>query len=56
MTNRLVAVLAYLMLVGFVGILVWNVPRLDLGIVVLSTLLLAGWDIYQTAGERDKQS
>ncbi len=53
MINRTVAILAFLMLTGFLGILLWFVPRLDLAVVVVLTLLLAFIDLYQTAGERD---
>ena len=45
MTNRLVAVAAFLVLAGFLGILVWEVPRLDLGAVIGVTLLLVLVDL-----------
>jgi hypothetical protein len=52
MTDRVMALLAYLFLLGFLGILVWYVPRLDLGLVVAATLLLVAYDFYTTL--RDK--
>jgi hypothetical protein len=45
MTVKLIAVVALGVLVGFLGILWWWVPRLDLGAVIAITLLLAGWDL-----------
>ncbi len=54
MINRFVAILAFLMLAGFVGILFWYVPRLDLGAVIAITLILAAIDLYRSAGERDR--
>jgi hypothetical protein len=45
MTEKLIAVVALGVLVGFLGILWWWVPRLDLGAVIAITLLLAGWDL-----------
>ncbi len=53
MINRIVATLAFAVLTAFLGILVWNVARWDLGLVVATTLVLAAVDLYQTAGERD---
>lgn len=55
MTNRLVALLAFFCLVSFVGILLWYVPRVDLGVVILITLFLAAIDLYRSAGERDRK-
>lgn len=55
MINRVVAVLAFLMLACFVGILLWYVPRLDLGAVIVITLVLAAVDLYRSAGERDRR-
>lgn len=48
MTDRVMALLAFLFLLGFLGILVWFVPRLDLGAVVAATLLLVAYDFYTT--------
>lgn len=42
--NRLMAAAAFIVLVGFLSVLLIHVPRLDLGLVIGVTLLLAGWD------------
>lgn len=47
MIDRVLAVLAYLTLVCFLAVLVWHVPRWDLGLVVLITVVLAGFDTAQ---------
>lgn len=54
MINRAVALLSFAVLAGFLAILLWFVPRWDLGAVILATLLLAGRDVWQNAGERDR--
>ena len=46
--NKLLAVSAFLVLVGFLSVLVIHVPRLDLTAVIVFTLVLAGWDLYTT--------
>lgn len=48
MTNLLMAFVAFAVLVGFLGILVIHVPRLDLAVVIGVTVLLAAWDLYTT--------
>ncbi|MGZ3218128.1 hypothetical protein [Paracoccus sp. T5] len=54
MRDKLMAILAYIVLLGFLGILVWHVPRLDLGGVVLFTLILAGVDTaHALRGNKD---
>jgi hypothetical protein len=55
MINRASAILAFLTLTAFVGVLLWFVPRLDLGAVIVVTLALALVDLYRSAGERDKR-
>lgn len=55
MINRLVAIAAFATLVAFLGILLWYVPRLDLGAVIAVTLILALIDLYRSAGERDRR-
>ena len=44
--KTLLTLLAFAVFCGFLGILVWFVPRWDLGIVVGLVLLLAGWDLF----------
>jgi len=45
--NNLMAVFAFAVMLGFLGILLMHVPRLDLIGVVSVTVALAGWDLYQ---------
>ena len=52
MINRPLVIIAFLFLCVFLGILLWKVPRLDLGAVILFTLVLAGYDILLPHGER----
>lgn len=42
--NRLMAFLAFAILTGFLGILLYYVPRIDLGVVIVVTVLLVAWD------------
>lgn len=46
MLNRIIAAIAFAIFLGFLGILVWFVPRLNLGLVVGATLLLAAYDLF----------
>jgi hypothetical protein len=46
MTDRLMSLFAFGLLVGFLGILVWFVPRLDLAAVCLVTLAFAAYDFF----------
>jgi hypothetical protein len=46
MTDWVMRLAAYALLVGFLGILVWFVPRFDLGAVVAVTLVCAGYDLF----------
>lgn len=45
--NNILALFAFSIMLIFLGILVWNVPRLDLIGVVAITVALAGWDLIQ---------
>lgn len=45
--NNILAVFAFLVLCGFLAILVIHVPRLDLIAVIAATIALAGWDLLQ---------
>jgi hypothetical protein len=47
MTARLLALLALLVLGGFLFILAWALGRLDLWLLVLLTMGLAGWDFFR---------
>ena len=44
--KRLFALLAFITFTGFLGILIWFVPRLDLGIAVSIGIALAAYDIW----------
>lgn len=44
MSNFLPATLAVALLIGFLGILLWHVPRTDLIVVVSLTVLFVLWD------------
>jgi hypothetical protein len=44
--------LAFAVLVAFLGILVWFVPRLDLGAVIAVVLLLAAYDLFIGPADR----
>jgi hypothetical protein len=46
MTDALMRLAAFAALIAFLGILIWYVPRLDLGAVALVTLALAGYDLF----------
>ncbi len=52
MTNRIMTLVAIAFFLGFVGILVTHVPRLDLGLVVAVTVLLVLWDVFTTPIDR----
>lgn len=45
--NNFLALLAFGLLLAFLAILMWHVPRLDLAGVVALTVALAGWDLIQ---------
>ena len=44
MLDRITSLVALIVLVGFLGILVWKLGRLDLTAVVALTVALAAWD------------
>ena len=55
-TDRLLALVALLLFVGFCGVILYFVPRVDLTIVMLLCLALAGYDIWDQLfrpGKRD---
>jgi len=53
--NRLFALLAFLCLAGFFGILLAFVPRVDLGIAILVGLALSAWDLWTQLGPRRRR-
>lgn len=54
MSDKIIAFVAFAILVGFLGILIVEVPRIDLGAVILLTVVLAGYDFLRTFRERAK--
>jgi uncharacterized protein YqgC (DUF456 family) len=51
--TRLLAVLAFLVLLGFIGILVIEVPSPDLIAVAVLVLALVAYDFVTSSGRRD---
>lgn len=49
--NRLLALLAFLVLTGFLGILVMGVPHPDLIAIVALTVGLVAWDMITSSGK-----
>jgi hypothetical protein len=45
-TDLSMRIFAYAVVVVFLGILLWYVPRIDLGAVIVLTLALAGYDFF----------
>lgn len=45
MLDRILPYLAYAFLLGFIGILVLTLGRIDIAVVAGITLALAGWDV-----------
>ncbi|MFN7101169.1 MAG: hypothetical protein ACK4N1_00950 [Pseudorhizobium sp.] len=54
MSDRILALFAFLVLCGFLGILLWEVPRLDLTILVAGSLALAAFDLFFYKGRDDR--
>jgi hypothetical protein len=50
MTERILAGVAVLTLFGFLGVLLWHVPRLDLTAVVAFTAVLVVRDLFARQG------
>ena len=51
--NRVMAGLAFLVLLGFVSILVMEVPEPDLIVVAALTMGLVAFDMIRSSGRRD---
>ncbi|MBP1853520.1 hypothetical protein [Rhizobium halophytocola] len=51
--NRVLALLAFLVLAVFLGLLFWRVPRVDLGIFFVATLAAAAYDLLIYHGRND---
>lgn len=50
--DRVLAFFAFAVFVVFLGVLVVNVPRIDLGVVIVFTILLAGYDFLTSAHKK----
>ena len=46
MIDRVLEIFAFAVLFAFLAILLWFVPRLDLGVVVLITLAMTFYDFF----------
>lgn len=55
MTELIASVVAMATFLGFLGILVFSVPRIDLGAVVAITIILAVSDFIRRVGPRFAQ-
>ena len=55
MSDRLMQILALLVVSGFLGIVLLHVPRLDLAAVIAVTLLAVGYDFFFTSGSRSRR-
>jgi hypothetical protein len=53
--NRLFAILAFLCLAGFFGVLLRFVPRLDLAFAILIGLALSAYDLWTQLGPRRRR-
>ncbi len=58
MTDRILAIVALITLIVFLGILIFRVPDIDLIIVTVFVALLACWDFWTSLkpGNGDKPS
>jgi hypothetical protein len=52
MTDQLMRAAAFAALVGFLGVLVYWVPRMDLTAVILVTVGLAAYDLFLAGSRR----
>lgn len=44
--ERILTIFAFIILCGFLGVLIYKLPRLDLGAVVALTLVMAFYDLF----------
>lgn len=56
MTDRILALIALVVLACFLAILAFKVSRWDLGGVIAITLALAAWDFVSSAVKRSPES
>ena len=46
MKDRLFALMGFLVLCCFLGVLLWKVPRIDLLVIIGITVVFAGYDLF----------
>lgn len=46
--NNALALIPLALLLGFLGILLWHLPRLDLTLLVVATVGLMAWDMLRS--------
>jgi len=44
--ERILTIIAFIILCGFLGVLIYKLPRLDLGIIVGLTVAMAFYDLF----------
>ncbi|MCY0147998.1 hypothetical protein OEG84_09815 [Hoeflea sp. G2-23] len=44
--ERILTIIAFIVLCGFLGVLVFKLPRLDLGAIVAITVAMAFYDLF----------
>ena len=49
MIRRIMTYVALAFFLGFLGIILWHIPRLDLGAVLAVTVALMLWDVFSTS-------
>ncbi|PHP27617.1 hypothetical protein [Limimaricola cinnabarinus] len=49
MIPRLMTYVALAFFLAFLGILMWHIPRFDLGLVLAVTVGLVLWDVFSTS-------
>lgn len=54
MRDRFIAIAALVIMTGFLGILLWKVPRIDLATIIALTLVLASYDFFRTFRDQGK--
>jgi hypothetical protein len=54
MRETILAAFAIAVLLAFLGILLWEVPRLDLGVIIAVTVIFAVWDLLTSHGDRTR--
>lgn len=56
MTDKIMAILALITMIAFLGVVAWFVPDIDLIIVIVVVSLLAIFDFWRTLREKGKNN